>query len=312
MAVRRAAAVDIGSNTTLFLIGDVDANGMVNPLEEAQVYNGIGADVFTTGGIETETIEKNVEILGKMVDRATAAGAETIILAGTSALRQAVNAELLKQRVKSVLNNEIKIISGEDEADLTYQGFLSGGKITNDEIMLVDIGGGSSELIRADKGRIIFKKSIDTGAVRLSRDYNLGDPPNIDKYREMLSFLQKQLSDLMEIEYKGDLVFSGGTASSLAAMKNDLKIYDGKIVEGTVLKYSWLKETQKLFLQSDLSGRRNLLPFDPERATVIIYGTVIILTLMKLWNKKSVTITNRGLRYGLLSQWGKANKKDKG
>jgi len=305
MPVRRAAAVDIGSNTTLFLVGVVSANGLVEPIEEAQIYNGIGAEVFASGSISAETLEMNVEILRTMTKRANELRAETVILAGTSALRQAVNAELLKQRIKSELNLELSIISGEDEAYLTFQGFISSGKFRNAEVLLADIGGGSSELIGADKERIIFRKSVDTGAVRLSRDYNLGDPPDIDKYSEMEAFLKNNLSGLSEIEFEGDVVFSGGTASSLAAMKHNLKIYDGKTVEGTVVEYSRIEEAQKLFLQTDLSGRRKLLSFDPDRAPVMIYGTAIILTLMKMWNKKSAVITNRGLRYGLLARWGK-------
>jgi len=305
MQFRRAAAIDIGSNTTLFLIAEVAADGTVNPIEEAQIYNGIGTDVFSTGGLLSETLEKNVEILRGLGRKAEEKEAEEIIIVGTSALRQAVNAELLKQRIKSELNLNLQIISGEEEANLTYWGFLSGGKVRNNEILLADIGGGSSELIRGSYDKIIFKKSVDIGAVRLGREFDLGDPPDLTKYRRMPEALKRQLTDLADIDVNScEIVFSGGTASSLAAIKHKSNVYDGKKVEGTILDYHWIEETQNMFVKANLAGRKVLLPFDPDRAPVIIYGTAIILTLMKLWRKQSAIITNRGLRYGLLSQWG--------
>ncbi len=305
MAARRGTAIDIGSNTTLFLTGDADSAGVVRIINEAQFSNGIGNDVFNFGRISPETISKNAGIIRELNLRASAGGSEIVIAAGTSALRNAGNAAEFIQAVKNETGIEISVIPGEEEARLSYLGYLSSGVDPQKPLLLVDVGGGSSECVLAGRGKITECFSLNIGAVRLLREFDLGDPPHRAVYARMESHIPGLLSRVGELNFKdGDLVISGGTATALAAMNRNLISYAGDVVEGTRLDYHDVLAAQEKFLTLELSARKSLLSFDPDRAEVIIGGTAIILALLKLLSLDSFKVTHRGLRFGLLSEWG--------
>lgn len=306
MISRRGTAIDIGSNTTLFLTGDADSAGVVRTVDEAQFTNGIGNDVFRYGRITAETIMRNAAILGELKFRASGSHAEKVMAAGTSALRNAVNSAEFVQSIKKETGVEISVIPGEEEARLSYRGYLSSGLAAERPVLLADIGGGSSECIWASQGEIDECYSLDTGAVRLLREFDLGDPPNREVYAQMEAVIPCLLNRVSETNFRnGELVISGGTAAALAAMKLNLISYEGEVVEGTKLDYREVLAMQEKFLGLALSARKTIMSFDPDRAEVIIGGTAIVLALLKLLDTGSFTVTHRGLRYGLLSDWGR-------
>lgn len=305
MISRRGTAVDIGSNTTLFLTGDVDSAGIVRIVDEAQFSNGIGNDVFRYGRITAETISRNAAIIGELKLRASGSHADKVIAAGTSALRNAANGAEFVQSVKNKTGVEISVIPGEEEARLSYRGYLSSGLAAQRPVLLADIGGGSSECIWASQGEIDECYSLDTGAVRLLREFDLGDPPDREVYAQMEAVIPCLLNRVGESNFRnGELVISGGTATALAAMKRNLASYEGEVVEGTKLAYQDVLAAQEKFLGLELSSRKSLMSFDPDRAEVIIGGTAIVLALLKLLDADSFRVTHRGLRFGLLSEWG--------
>lgn len=305
MPLKRAASIDIGSNTTLFLVGDVDSNGKITVIDEEQVSNGIGKDVFQYGKILSGTIERNLNILRSLTIYAPATGAKEIIIAGTSALRSASNKDQFISAVEKNLGVRVRIIPGVEEARLSYLGYQSGKTAIRGNILLADVGGGSSEFVLGAEGEIQQSFSLNIGGVRLMEDFPLGDPPERDKYRNLLSHIPSYLTLLEEDMLSGRrLVFSGGAATALATLHKGLYSYDGDAIEGRVLDSRRIAQIQEKFLNSTLSERKRLLHFDPDRADVIIGGTAIILTVMKKLNAGQCRITNRGLRFGLLSEWG--------
>ena len=298
----RAAAVDIGSNTVLFLVGDVDSKGKVSVVDEALFASGFGRDVFNYGHLAEETIVRNIAVLRALKLRAESRGASTILCCGTSAVRNAANSREFADRVKRELDLKVEIISGEEEARLTYLGYLSGIEKPESRIYLIDIGGGSCEVIAADGIDIVESVSLDIGAVRLTEKIPLGDPPDESKYPMME---KEALSELAKLEPLtpswGKLVFSGGTVTALAALELGLDSYSGGAIEGFPITIGQVKSTQERFLSMSLSERRRLLSFEPDRARVIIAGTAIVLAFMKYLKLGMCNITHRGLRFGLLA-----------
>ena len=306
MGSRRGAAIDIGSNTTLFLAGDAGPNGLVQTVDEMQISNGIGSDVFQFGRISADTIAKNVDIINRLSVRASAADAEVLLAAGTSALRNAGNREEFLTVVRERTGIEISVIAGEQEATLSYQGYLSFQYAQRGPVLLIDIGGGSSECVLAENGVINDCFSLDVGAVRLHREFDLGDPPENTVYQRMIESIPDSLRRITDMDVAGrNLIISGGTSTMLAAITRGLASYDGDVVERVKLDCQSVEILQDKFLNMNLTARKSLMRFDPDRAKVIIGGTAIIMAVLKLLDIDSFSVTHRGLRYGLLSEWGK-------
>ena len=304
MTLRRAAALDIGSNTTLFLLGDVDDAGKISVLTEAQVSNGIGEDVFLEGRLQPSTIERNLQIVENFWRLSRQQGCQNFLIAGTSALRQAANAGELISAVMKLTGCQLRIISGEDEARLTFKGYLSGKSAIAGKIILVDIGGGSSEIILADHKTMESSASLEIGAVRLHRLFPLFDPPNPLQIEKMSRFVDNFLRKLYPYKNIGErkVVFSGGTATCLATLKLGLLQYIAAEVDGLILSDSEIERFLQIFCNQDLKTRKKLLHFDPERAPVIIGGSVLMLKIMNFCASRECRVSHLGLRFGLLAE----------
>lgn len=297
------ASIDVGSNTTLFLLGQIENDGHIIAVDEAQYYNSLGEDVFLYGAMTEETIKRNVAILTELKVRARCGKVDKIVAAGTSALRKAKNTSTLIEQVIAGTGIEIQIIPGEEEARLSYQGFLSGRHNSAGKFLVVDIGGGSSEIVCGNGEEAESAVSLATGAVKLVRKFDLGNPPRMEKYREMVESLSEFSPTAISTEIQGrEVFFSGGTASTLATVKSGLKQYDRNRTEGLKLRRNWIEDLQGEFLRMDLEERERALSFDVKRAGIIIGGTAVILFLLQIWNLEEIRITHRGLRYGLLRQ----------
>lgn len=300
----RAASIDIGSNTTLFLVGDVNEYGKVIPVDEDKAANGIGKDVFDTGAIADDTVERNRQILTGLVRRAMQIGAEKIIIAGTSAVRNASNCKRFSVMVQSVTGQKMVILSGEEEARMTFLGSLSGSLDFSHPVTLVDIGGGSTEIILGRDRAVEESFSLEIGAVRLTGKFPLGDPPDNEVYPRMAAAISSELKSLISSPLEGRaLILSGGTAATLATLKLRQTIYDGAAVEGAHLRRDWIESALRELLLTTLEARRRMLRFDPDRAEVIIAGTALALEIMRRLQAEDCRVTHRGLRFGLLADW---------
>ncbi len=300
----RAAAIDIGSNTTLFLAAEVDLHGKVAPRDEDQLSNGIGRDVFQTGSIAPETISRNLSIIDTLARRAEAQGAEEILIAGTSALRNAANGKDLIRRAHEALGLDITLLSGEEEARMTYLGCLSGPLEFHQPVILIDIGGGSTEFIMGQSRKVEKSCSLETGAVRITGDFPLGDPPDREKYQAMSEAVAKSLKVINWKSAQGrEIILAGGTAATLAALYKNLPSYRGDAVEGAPLTAEWIEKAQSRFLEATLEERKKILRFDPDRAPVIIAGTALALEILSRLEVATCRVTHRGLRFGLIAGW---------
>jgi len=303
MGIHRGAAIDIGSNTTLYLLGDVEVNGSISITEEETISNDIGGDVFRHGFVTKDVIEQNLRIIKSLIAKAESDGAEKILIAGTSALRQAANKFEFIGKIRDEFNLELMVVDGAEEARLSYEGYRTSENPIKDDLTLFDIGGGSTEIIRVQKGVVQESKSVDIGAVRLHRLFILKDPPDENTFKRMKQYVENTIlkQDIILENRRDHSIFSGGTATCLAALRLGTGGYSSDAVEGVELDRSWIEKTLTEFRKIDLKTRKKILHFDPDRADIIIGGTMLILKIMQSIGAKNCIVTHRGLRFGLLA-----------
>ncbi|MBU0519548.1 hypothetical protein KJ564_11505 [bacterium] len=303
------ASLDIGTNSTLFLVAEVTEDGSVLPRFHDVKTNDLGRGLNAEGYLSPETIDLNIEILRSFRNISDQYGAVEIRIAATEALRRAKNAEDLIQSAAKELGLQINIISGKQEAFLTYHGIRSGLPEPNSEIIAVDVGGGSSEIIHGKGENILYSDSMPIGAVALHKQHIRHDPPTASELMEVRNASRKALAQLPTelLKTDCDLVICGGTASSLAAADLKLPEYNPEKIGGRLITKEKVERFIHQFASCTLEERREIAGVGRKRAEIILPGTIIIAEMLIRLQRKRYITSERGLRYGLLANSGKDN-----
>lgn len=296
------AALDIGTNSTLFLLAEVERDGRITPLEHDVRTNDLGRGTDAEGNLSPETIDLNLRMLHDFRQIAQAKGAGEIRIAATEGLRRAGNAHLLINRVQEELGLNVRIISGEEEARLTYSGVLSGYSDLCGKLFVADIGGGSCEIILGYSRELHYSKSLPLGAVSLDKKFIRSDPPGRSETEAMSEEARRAFETLPGSlkEEDCDLVICGGTASALAAADQGLSSYQPEKIGGHRLTMDRLLEFVHQFSTCTLRERRLIPGIGRRRAEIILPGTLLIIELLKFLGRREYITSERGLRYGLL------------
>lgn len=300
---RILASLDIGTNSTLFLLARIDSAGKIHPLRHDVRTNDLGRGLDGTGNLKSDVMDLNVRLLGEFRKIADDAGAEDIRIAATEALRNAENAQDLINRVKTEHGMDIRVISGQDEADLTYRGILSGLDDQSGRILAADIGGGSSEIIMGEGENILHSVSLPVGAVVLDRLFIRNDPPLLSEVEEVQRHTESALREIPETfaHSEARLLICGGTASSLVAADLGLTEYRPQKIAGHEMTLETLEKYIQRFRTCTLEERRRIPGIGYRRAEIILPGTILIHTLLRTLGRDEYITSERGLRYGLLA-----------
>lgn len=297
----KLASIDIGTNSMRLLITDYDKEFVHR--EKYVDITRIGRGVDDKGCISEEAMERNLRALKKFVDRAREENCEEIFVMGTSALRDSRNRQEFVDRAKKETGLGIDILSGEEEALLGFYGVASDLQESG-YVLIVDIGGGSTEFILGDKKQgILFTKSENIGSVRLTERFVRKDPPSMQELAEMEAFIRRiaeQTVDILRTYPIKKLIGIGGTATSLSAMVQQLEPYDSDKVHRSLI---FKEELEAIFCElvlKTLTQRREMPGLQPERADVIIAGTHILCTLMKMLSINEILISEYDNLEGLI------------
>ncbi len=294
------ASIDIGTNTIILLIAKIDIdNEQISPLCNEQRIPRLGKGLAPGRPILKEKINELLSILEEYNKIIKKYDCEKIIVTGTNALRITSNNNEIKKMVKEKLNLDINVVSGEDEAELTFKGAVFQFKDSSNSLV-IDIGGGSTEIIFGDMKKVIFKQSYQLGVVSAKEKYLKHAPP----LQNEITNLQNEMDSIFgELKKKSFTVHRAiaiaGTPTTLAAIKLNLREYDEDLLEGHILSYN---EIQNLILGlSNLSDIEILKKFKAVvngREDVILNGAIILLHIMKLLGLNEVIVSTKGLRYG--------------
>ena len=295
----RLATIDIGTNTTLLLVAEAsgrDVRVLVERAEITRLGRGIGAD----GGLGRSGIERTLAVLTDYVAIARAQGA-SIHAIGTEGLRRAPNAQDFLEPAGRILGAPVEVIDGDREAALS---FLAAQRSFPDETrgtaVVLDIGGGSTEIIVARAEHVEFRRSLPMGSVRLTERHVRSDPATQAEVAAVTSEIVQQLSSVPFPSGPMTLIGTAGTVTTLAAMSLALTSYDPARVHGHRLTLAGLEQQIARLQPSTQPEREKMAGLDPKRADVILAGACILRQITLLAHAVEILVSDRGIRWGLL------------
>jgi exopolyphosphatase/guanosine-5'-triphosphate,3'-diphosphate pyrophosphatase len=307
----RVATIDIGTNSVLLLVAE-RRDGAVVPVLERATITRLGRGVDKTRAFDPAAVEATLACLGEYADEIRRAGASRVDVVGTSAMRDAQGGEHFRDRAAALLGVPPRVISGDEEAALTFAGALSGLEIEGPALVF-DLGGGSTELIRgavrAGSATLASALSIDVGSVRLTERCLASDPPLADEIaavrRTTRALLDEALSALGALDPATQLVGVAGTVTTLAAFALGVAPYDPKRVHGARISADVLARCAHELAAMPLAQRRAIPTIEPKRADVIVAGAVIteeILAWSRPFTRGDLLVSDRGVRWGLAAR----------
>ena len=297
----RVASIDIGTNTILLLIAETD-EGKLKPLFEMETIVGLGKGLQKDGDLSQEAMERGFQTLARYLERCQTMGVQNIFAVGTSALREAKNSGNFLKTIKEKLNLSIEIISGEEEAHLSFLAVIRDLKELKKMALVIDVGGGSTEFILGKGDRIIQSVSLPLGSVRFTDQFLLSDPVQEEEWEKMEREILELLVRIPHPQEPFSMVAVGGTATTLASVEQGLDEFIPEKIHHFVLKKEALRNQLHLYRSKTIDERRKIPGLPPARADVILAGGAILYMAMKKLGCPSVLLSCHGIRYGLLYQ----------
>lgn len=307
----RVAVVDIGTNSTRLLVADVE-DDRVEEIDRRTRVTRLGRGVDLSGNLATEAIEAVCEIVAEYVGAYQQLGASSVDAIATSAVRDASNGDAFIAELRERFALSARILSGEEEALLTYRGATADGTPPQ-PVAVIDIGGGSTELIVGGGREIGFHASIQAGVVRHTERHLTSDPPATAELEALANDIRNPLIKALS-GHPGVCVESGiavaGTPTSLAAMDLKLDPYDPRRVHGHRMSLDTIQHRLSELASLPLAERRQVTGLDPDRAPTIVAGLVILIEVMRVLGLGEVTASEHDILHGAAIQATQARNPD--
>jgi len=298
----RVAVVDVGTNSTRLLIADVDpsANSLSELVRRSRVTR-LGAGVDAAGALAEDAAERVYRTLEDYRAEIDAHRCERNMAVLTSAVRDASNGAAFAERVRGEFGLDAHVLSGEEEAQLTFLGAMSGRAPSPQPIVVIDIGGGSTEFVIGRERSAGFHVSLRAGVVRMSERHIHSDPPAPHELQELASDVRSVLlaglaADEREGVRRGIAV--AGTATSAASIEQELDPYDPERVNGYELRLGSVELLLARLADMDEADRRNVVGLDPDRAPTIVAGMVLLSEAMRVFGLEHVEVSEHDILYG--------------
>jgi len=291
--------IDIGTNTVLLLVARVDAGGAVTPLLYEQRVPRLGRGVDATLNLDPAAMERVIGVLKEYASLAAPHAPSVMAVCGTSAVRDAANKDVFARMILEQTGYRLEVLSGEDEASWTFRGAVSGipgsGRVT-----VVDIGGGSTEIITGSRSAIDRRISLPIGSVRLTERFFRHDPPTADELEAAARCTDDELARAAGFHFEGStLVGVAGTATSLAALARGLRTFDVAAVTNAPLTRTSVEELFARLAGMSSAAILGLSAVMEGRSDVITAGALIARALMARFGFDAMTVSERGVRYGI-------------
>ncbi len=302
-ASSRVAAIDIGTNSVLLLIVEAARNHALPVVERATITR-LGAGVDRTRQLDPDAMARTLACLAEYAKLLRTAGASQLDVVGTSALRDAAGGESFIAQAEGILGKRPRVISGDEEARLTFAGALSGLSVEG-PVVVVDIGGGSTEVIvggvsQGAVTRIDWARSLDLGAVRQTERYLRGELPSEAEQSALRQDARDLLSTLPALPKQATWVGVAGTYTTLMAVQDAVVPYDVACIHGAKLTSQAMSTIGARLACLPLAERRLVPGLEPKRADVILAGCLIAEQLAVFAGADEFTISDRGVRWGLV------------
>jgi exopolyphosphatase/guanosine-5'-triphosphate,3'-diphosphate pyrophosphatase len=296
----RYAVIDVGTNSVKFHIGERDGEGTWHAILDRAEITRLGEGLHERGEIGREAMERTVTAIQAMVDEAQRDGARAIAAVGTAGLRMARNGDDVLASIRERTGIGVEVISGEVEARLAYLAARAGLDLGGGSLVVFDTGGGSTQFTFGRGSQVDERFSVEVGAVRYTERFGLTEAVTAEVLSEALAAIAGDLSRLDGRPPPDALVGMGGAVTNIAAVHHRLTTYDPDVVQGTVLDRAEIARQIELYRSRDADARRAIAGLQPKRSDVILAGACIVATVMDKLDQRTVTVSDRGLRHGLL------------
>jgi exopolyphosphatase/guanosine-5'-triphosphate,3'-diphosphate pyrophosphatase len=306
--LHRRAVIDIGTNSVKLLVADV-AGESLTPVLESSKQTRLGAGFYSTRRLQGPAVALTVAAVADFSKTAAELGASAVRLIATSAARDAVNVGELADGIRHSSGLEMEILSGDKEADWVFRGVTSNAKLAQSPVLVLDVGGGSTEFIVGDHAVPQFRSSYGLGTVRLLEQLRPSDPPGL---RALIAcrvwlrdYLRAEVVPLLKPALIAclrpvQLVGTGGTATILARLETKMTGFDREKIEATTLTLDRIRLHVESHWQMTLEERQKIVGMPPKRGDVILTGVAIYEAIMEQFGFSQLAVSTRGLRYWAL------------
>lgn len=298
----RRAVIDVGTNSVKFAVAERGDDGAPRRVVDRAEVTRLGEGLDADGRLQRVPIERTVDAVASMVEEAQRLGAEGIEAVGTAALRIARNSDEFVDAVRSRCGVEIRIIPAEEEGRLAYVAARSVLGAARGAVVVFDTGGGSSQFTFGRGDEVEDRFSVNVGAARFTERFGLDGPVSTRVLAEARAAIALDLERLRGRAAPDAVVAMGGASTNLAAVERGLVTYDPDVVHGTVLDVAAIDRQIERYRTQTAAERRETVGLQPARAEVILAGATIVRTVLDLLGSDSLTVSDRGLRHGLLAE----------
>jgi exopolyphosphatase/guanosine-5'-triphosphate,3'-diphosphate pyrophosphatase len=295
----RVGVIDMGTNSTRLLVADVDG-GRVNEVRRESTVTRLGRGVDTSGQLAMEAIEDVCAAVARYVGIYEELGAERVSTLATSAVRDAGNREMFIAELRERFAIDARILDGADESRLTYLGACA-EREPSGEILVVDIGGGSTELVIGDGREVRFSASLQAGTVRHTERHVSHDPPAAHELEALADDVRALIDEALAgsaLARADSGVGVAGTPTSLAAIEQGLDPYDPELVHGYTLSLSSIQRMFSELAGMSLDQRLEVTGLHPGRAPTIVAGVVILIQVMRAFGLDRIEVSEHDILWG--------------
>jgi exopolyphosphatase/guanosine-5'-triphosphate,3'-diphosphate pyrophosphatase len=297
-AVVRVAAIDMGTNSTRLLVADV-TSGRLEAVQRESRVTGLGRGVEISGKLSTEALESVFAAIGDYLEIARGLDAVETFAFATSAARDASNSAAFLAELRERYALGARVLDGDQEAELTFLGARDGCR--SDETMIIDIGGGSTEIVVGTGSAATFHASLQLGVVRHPERHLHDDPPQTNELESLAedagATIGAELSAHPGLS-AGCGIAVAGTPAILAAMDLDLERVDHDRVEGHELELATVQKLASRLASLPLAERRDLRGMDPDRAPTIVAGVIILIKARRAFALQRIPVSQHDILYG--------------
>ncbi len=297
------AVIDVGTNSVKLLVAEV-AGDTVVPLFEESEQTRLGRGFYESHRLQPEAIRQTAAAVAGYLETARRWQPATIRLIATSAARDAINRDELLHAVQQAAGRPLEVISGAQEADWAFTGVTSDPALRGADLLVVDIGGGSTEIVAGRDAHRQYADSFAIGTVRLLERLALSDPPTRDDYAQARAAvdhcLRQEVLPVLPSQISAShwLVGTGGTATILGRMELQIESYERSRLEGLVLTRDQIVRHEERLWATSLAERRAIPGLPAKRADVMLTGALIFRAMMETLDFAAARVSMRGLRFG--------------
>ena len=298
----RVAVVDIGTNSTRLLVADVDPqNGSIVELERRSQVTRLGQGVDAGGSLSQEAVERVFRALADYRQLIDQHDCEANLAVLTSAVRDAANGQAFATRVREEMGLDAKVLTGDEEAQLTFLGAMAGRPPAAKPTVVIDIGGGSTEFVVGLDRSAGFHVSTPAGVVRMSERHIHTDPPTTEELQALAEDTRRVFDEHLPEEERERVragVAVAGTATSAAAIEQELEPYDPSRVHGYVLQLATVELLLARLADMTEEERRAVAGLHPDRAPTIVAGMILLSEAMIAMDLEQVEVSEHDILYG--------------